>query len=230
MPQLDSESLTEFQVYTLRLERSLAHQTAMTLTYFPGKDQVSGTRTRDRIHGMIMGYDEVDTMELKMRLGNCKKAIFSPFTLIKAFLHVEKRRRFKEINDKIAAFQNILQNYGRVPIGNELAESRSSNEGNRLGDGADDPKKIQLYLEMCALKNALEAWNAQLRSLREDVIDDGGGGEFGADTAADIDPREYLRRLVEEYDVKINRCDTVLQGGSLTFQMVMPSFCCKISK
>ncbi|KAF6814517.1 protein kinase [Colletotrichum plurivorum] len=93
----------------------------------------------------------------------------------------------------------------------------SSSARSGVGGGADDPKNlIRLYLDVCALKNALAAWTAQLRSLREDVVD----GEFGAEAAADVEPREYLRRLAEEYDVKINKCDTVLQGASLAFQMV----------
>ncbi|KAF6821746.1 protein kinase [Colletotrichum musicola] len=230
------------QVYTLRIEQSLTHQTAMTVTYFPGKaGSTTGTAANPhRIHAIILGYDEDDTKELRKRLKKCKAAIFSPFTLVKAFLHVEKRRRFDEVNNKITAFQTILQNYGRVPIGNEASldrnNSRSGNANSPLarmkqawtkslmsssarsgvGGGADDPKNlIRLYLDVCALKNALAAWNAQLRSLREDV----GNDEFGAEAAADVEPREYLRRLAEEYDVKIDKCDTVLQGASLAFQM-----------
>ncbi|GKT78207.1 protein kinase [Colletotrichum tofieldiae] len=182
--------------------------------------------------------------ELKSRLKKCKQSITSPFTIIKAFLYVEKKRRFREVNDKITAFQYILQNYGRVPIGNESALDNSSSseeyDGSRghprhvvekglrkyregksrnsyLRASANDPKNlIRLYLDVCTLKNALTAWNSQIRAFRDEVEHD----EFGAASQIDIDPREYLRRLMDEYDVKIDKCDLVLQGASLAFQMV----------
>ncbi|GJC96163.1 hypothetical protein CH63R_01894 [Colletotrichum higginsianum IMI 349063] len=44
--------------------------------------------------------------------------------------------------------------------------------------------------------------------------------EFGAAAGVTIDSREYLRRLMEEYDIKIIKSDLVLQGASLAFKMV----------
>ncbi|GJC79025.1 hypothetical protein ColLi_01863 [Colletotrichum liriopes] len=215
----------------------------MTVTHLPGRSD-SATSIPDNTHAIILGYDDEDVEELKSRLKKCKQSIISPFTIIKAFLYVEKKRRFREVNDKITAFQYILQNYGRVPIGNESALDNSSSseeyDGSRghprdvvekglrkhregksrnsyFRASASDPKNlIRLYLDVCTLKNALTAWNSQIRAFRDEVEHD----EFGAASQIDIDPREYLRRLMDEYDVKIDKCDLVLQGASLAFQMV----------
>ncbi|KZL81695.1 hypothetical protein CI238_08566 [Colletotrichum incanum] len=242
-PTISRITSQDRRVYTLRLEHTLTHQTAMTVTHLPGRSD-SATSIPDKTHAIILGYDDEDVKELKSRLKKCKQAIISPFTLIKAFLYVEKKRRFREVNNKITAFQGILQNYGRVPIGNEAALDNSSSgedyddsDGNAMNvvekgrrkyrkgklrnsylrAGANDPKNlIRLYLDVCTLKNALTAWNSQLRAFRDEVEH----GEFGAASQIDIDPREYLRRLMDEYDVKIDKCDLVLQGASLAFQMV----------
>lgn len=185
---------------------------------------------------MILGYDTADTRELIGRLSGCKKSSFSPFTLIKAFLYVERKRRFREVNDKITAFQAILQNYGRLPVGQDRsvkadhhrmmpgrdAGSRKNlkNESmRRTMRNPEDPKTlIRLYLDVCTLKNALSAWRAQLEDFKTHA-----GADFD-DTNADIDPVEYMQRLIDEYKVKINKCDLVLQGASLAFQMVRATY------
>jgi len=119
----------------------------------------------------------------------------SPFTLIKAFLKIERDLRFEELDDKISNFVNILKNYGSE-------------------DSEATPKSmIDLYLEMGTLKLRLMTWSAQIADLKTHVDD-------FAEVKTDIDPDEYLRRLVQEYEVKINKCEIVLQGASLAFQMV----------
>lgn len=76
-----------------------------------------------------------------------------------------------------------------------------------------DPKNlIGLYIGVCGLKNQLTAWKSQIVGFQKWV------SELG--TREDIGPGEYLQRLVDEYEVKINKCDLVLQGASWAFQMV----------
>ncbi|KAH0443077.1 hypothetical protein CcaCcLH18_01190 [Colletotrichum camelliae] len=196
----------------------------MTITHFPERMGPSGII--ETTNAMILGYDHEDEAELNERLSYCKDAIFSPFTLIKAFLCVEKSRRWKEVNRKIAEFQSILQNYGRIPIDYERsvasdAEGRvprraSAGTRSRKDANSADPKNlIGLYIEVCTLKNSLAAWASQLKFFSENIEDD----EFGSASLSDISPREYLRCLMEEYSLKINKCDLVLQGASLAFQM-----------
>lgn len=199
-------------VYTLRLDYGLEYQSAMTITYFPkpaiNAHQISpGSRT----NAIIFGYEDTDIDDLVLPLQNCKESIFSPFTLIKAFLHVERKRRFKEVNHKIYQFQSILQNYGRLPIGEE-----DRDQGNGGGNAQDPKNLIGLYIGVCTLKNQLTAWRTQIAEFKSYASD------FAVPSGeqADIDPEEYLQRLVDEYDVKINKCDLVLQGASLAFQMV----------
>jgi hypothetical protein len=189
----------------------------MTITHFP-KPAVSNAQQSphgSKTNALILGYDDVDIEELILPLISCKESIFAPFTLIKAFLHVERKRRFKEVNNKIAKFQSILQNYGRLPVGEEEKDQDNS------GDNAQDPKNlIGLYISVCTLKNQLTAWKTQIASFQAHASD------FAVPVGEqpDIDPEEYLQRLVDEYEVKINKCDLVLQGASLAFQMVWRLF------
>lgn len=163
-------------------------------------------------YALILGYKDDDIEELKKCIQSCKETIFNPFTLIKGFLRVERGHRFKEVDRKIVHFQNILQNYGRLPFGADSSKQPQELDGNK-----DDPKNlIGLYLEVYVLKIRLMAWTSQITGLKKY------SSEFTSFTPSqhDIDPEEYLQRLVDEYEVKINKCEMVLQGASLAFQMV----------
>lgn len=212
-----------YVVYTLRVEHTLKHQTAMTITHFP-KSPPSPNKSTETLpssqpseipnsatYALILGYQDADITSLRSCLEKCKESIFNPFTLIKAFLSVERGHRFTEVNCKIVQFQNILQNYGHLPLGAEAA-GQVQDEGSE-----QDPKNlIGLYLDICTLKNRLMAWNMQIVGFKKFASD------FISFTTGrpDIDPEEYLQRMVDEYDIKINKCDMVLQGASLAFQMV----------
>jgi hypothetical protein len=164
-------------------------------------------------HALILGYKDADIASLKRCLQNCKESIFNPFTLIKVFLGIERSHRFTEVNRKIVNFQNILQNYGRLPFGSD-----GSGQPQDSGKGSEeDPKNlIGLYLEIYTLKIRLMAWSTQIAGLKKYTSD------FLSLTTGrpDIDPEEYLQRMMDEYEVKINKCEMVLQGASLAFQMV----------
>jgi hypothetical protein len=183
---------------------------------------------------MLLGCSREDTHEVHSRLEYFPNTIWSPFTIIKAFLELERERRFDDVDDKVCAFEEIIYNYGQQP-GKEtrsrprrlLDRASRAMRGKRgsaathkvkTGGKAEDPKElISLYLEVCHLKNALMAWRAQLSGFaklaRVDFRPPAGEQD-------DIDAEEYLQRMGEEYDIKINKCEMVLQGASLTFQMV----------
>jgi Mg2+ and Co2+ transporter CorA len=186
-------------VYILRVEHTMSHHTALTVTHIPGKEG-------SKVYAVMLGCStaEMDTAERK--LASSRNSAGSPFTLIKIFLELEKKHRFNEVDAKITHFQDTVQNYERLPIGTGSLDpaGRSRN--------AQDPKNlIGLYLDVCHVKNSLVAWRAQIDDFRE----------YAADfpNEADIESAEYLHRLASLYDHKINKCDLVLQGTSLTFQM-----------
>jgi hypothetical protein len=176
-------------------------------TPLPQKSPASET------YALILGYKDAEIANLEKCLQNCKESIFNPFTLMKAFLGIERGHRFKEVDRKIANFEDILQNYGRLPFGAD-----GSGQPQDGGEGSEeDPKNlIGLYLEIYTLKIRLMAWSTQIAGLKKYTSD------FLSLTAGrpDIDPEEYLQRMVDEYEVKINKCEMVLQGASLAFQMV----------
>lgn len=167
----------------------------------------------------MLGCSPSDIVTTHTKLSSARDSITSPFTLIKIFLELEKKHRFDEVDAKITRFQDTIQNYGRLPIGAGPPGGADASGNTGANVNSQDPKNlIGLYLDVCHLKNGLAAWRAQLEELKchvaEDFVDAGEGAEI------DIDPDEYLRRLVKMYDIKVNKCDMVLQGTSLTFQMV----------
>ena len=159
---------------------------------------------------MFLGCTPDDRTLIASKLGDAKQSIFSPFTVIKVFLELERWRRFLEVDEKVTLFQNTVQNYGHLPL------EADGDEGSYIANAQDPKNLIGLYLRVCHLKNGLVAWRAQLARLAEFA------DEFKAMVVSDseIDPQDYLQRLIDEYDMKINKCDLVLQGTSLTFQMV----------
>jgi hypothetical protein len=107
-----------------------------------------------------LGYDDDVITELKARLTSCEDSIFSPFTLIKGFLEVERKRRFKIVNDKIQKLQSILLNNGPIPIG---GEDVNPGDPENLYLNVQDPKNIvRLYVEVYQLTNQLTAWKIQI--------------------------------------------------------------------
>lgn len=72
-------------------------------------------------------------------------------------------------------------------------------------------KTVGLYFVVHNLRtDGLVAWRDQLKLLRERCAAGGGDEEMV----------EYLDQLVARYDHRIGRCDMVLQGASLAYQMV----------
>ncbi len=150
--RLSSDNLA---VYTLRVEHTLKDQSAITITHFreapptspssnkPSGGTASGTPPPQKppaseTYALILGYKDADIASLKKCLRGSKESIFNPFTLIKAFLAIEQGYRFTEVNGKIVDFQRILQNYGRLPFGEDGPTGLQDG-----GEGSEeDPKKL----------------------------------------------------------------------------------------
>lgn len=137
-----------------------------------------------------------------------RASAFSPFTLLKRFLEKERHNRLNEVDRALSDFETIIENFGFEATG----DGENSSE---------EPKNmIRLYLRVCHLKNGLVAWKTQLEKMLKscDKFRQMPGG------SVDIDSEVYIQRLIEDYDIRINNCGTVMEGASLTFQMVRGSF------
>jgi hypothetical protein len=197
-------------VYILRVEHTMSHHTALTVTHIPGvAGQGQGPRA-DQTFALMLGCSPADIATAERKLASSRTSARSPFTLIKTFLELERKHRFEEVDAKITRFQDTVQNYPRLPIGTGVHDSSSQASG---GNAQDPENLIGLYLEVCHLKNNLSAWKVQVEGFVRHA------GDFPAELETDIDPREYLERLAALYAIKINKCDLVLQCTSLTFQM-----------
>lgn len=84
--------------------------------------------------------------------------------------------------------------------------------------GEDGVKKKKRRTRTTATRSAMdedtESDDDDNEENEEDAVVFGGGT---------LDPAEYLQRTRDEYDVKIGKCAMVMEGTSLTFQMVSHS-------
>lgn len=143
-------------------------------------------------------HSEVLARELKLS----KSAAFLPFTIIKLFLKRERKNRLHEVDDAVEHFSVAL---GRVTI--PRTEHAKFDTGQLIG----------ICLNVNTLKSGLLASEAKLERIAQwtelSTIPDG-------DENCDIDLKVYLQHLIDEYHIRINDCETVLQGTSLAFQLV----------
>lgn len=156
--------------------------------------------SRDDAHGMI--HQELEAS---------RDSIFSPFTMIKLFLEKESRNRIKEVDKAVHDLQTVISNF----------EFQPPDTGSRASKGMEqDPKyMINLFLNVGYLKNGLDEWRSQLERMLECC------DEFRGMPSAenDIDPAVYIQRIIDDYDTRVRDCEVVMEGASLTFQMVRSS-------
>jgi hypothetical protein len=192
-------------VYILRVEHTMPHHTALTVTHIPG----TTAGRNSKVYAVMLGCSSEDIATVEDKFSSSRHSAASPFSIIKIFLELERQHRFWEVDSKITRFSNLIHNYGRFPLGTTNV-SETSHVG--YTNHAQDPENlIGLYIDVCHLKHNLEAWKVQITDFKQFVND--------FPDKADIDPAEYLQRLATLYEHKINKCDLVLQGTSLTFQM-----------
>lgn len=159
----------------------------------------------------MFGFDNLEIEDFSKRLRAAGEQLFSPFTLMKIFLELEKDKRFNIVTSNVTTIQSFIENHGRIPAG---ADRRS---GNTKADSDDPHKLLELYLAVGHLKSGLAAWKAQLLGMKKFIR------EFRVMTSPgsqEIDPNDYLSRLLDEYQAQIGKCETILLAISLAFQNI----------
>jgi hypothetical protein len=171
-------------------------------------EDLNGTAHK-KLYGLILGCAPEESARIKHDLATSSSAIFSPFTLMKVFLESEKDRALDEVDKAVISLQDVLENF-------------DSGSDFQQPDGTTGRQELKgligQYIAICDLRNGLLAWQSQLQRILSD-------SEVFAempDAKKDIDPKVYLQRLIDDYQVRINTCGTVIEGTSLGFQMVCP--------
>lgn len=176
----------------------------MAITFLPGTTTGS-QETGCRINALILGYSAQDVTIFEKTLRQRRREIFEPRTLIMAFLEVEKQRRFADVRQRRAGLLKILHKTGSA----EEVASGTSETTSRPYRHRDVDDNVGLYINVSDLVvDALQPWRDQILNLEAQV-----GGD---------DPRlaMELHQLALQYEHRLSRCDRILQGASLAYQMV----------
>ena len=170
----------------------------MAITFFPGSREPRTRSSGSRVNALVLGYDGYDVSLFEAQLRQRYRTIFTPQAVIMAFLEVEKQKRFREVRLRRSGLRMILH---RISSGEEVTEPPD-----RPRDVDDN---IGLYLHVSdLLVDGLEPWMQRILSLKAQ--------------ASDHDPQLSLdlHQLALQYEHRISRCDKILQGASLAYQMV----------
>ena len=118
-----------------------------------------------------------------------------------AFLEVEKQKRFGEVRLRRSGLRKILHRTSSADI---IAGITSRPDRHR-----DVDDNVGLYLNVSDLVvDGLQPWRKQILSLEAQV------GTEDAYLATE------LHQLALQYEHRLSRCDKILQGASLAYQMV----------
>ncbi|KAK0725057.1 hypothetical protein B0H67DRAFT_120625 [Lasiosphaeris hirsuta] len=194
------------EVYLLRTSNAVTHQTALAITHFPPFQLVNtsivlGART----NALISGISTDDLTKFKAML-HAPPTFPPPAHLITAFLELEKTRRFTEVRIHVRDMQTLIHGLGSEPIGSDPSARRKLNN------------TVDLYFVVQHLRtDGLIAWREQLRAFGARAFPPTATGGGSDDVVVMMG--EYLEQLGARYDHRISRCDTVLQGTSLAYQM-----------
>ncbi|KUJ21420.1 uncharacterized protein LY89DRAFT_433164 [Mollisia scopiformis] len=197
----------ECKVYTLRVEEKMEKHTAITITYFP--------KTKDlesKMYALVLGLNDQEIIKAFGQLRAASGNLFSPFTLMKIFLELERNTRLKFVSDKVTLLETLVDIYGGLPVTMGRATPKPGTYDHR---GDDSHGLLNLFLEVGYAKGGIAAWKAQLFGMKKSIK------EFRAmssPTSQEIDPSDYLSRLIEDYHVQIHKCDVLLQAIPLAFQ------------
>lgn len=183
--------------------------TAITITYFP--------KTKDlesKMYALVLGLNDQEIIKAFGQLRAASGNLFSPFTLMKIFLELERNTRLKFVSDKVTLLETLVDIYGGLPVTMGRATPKPGTYDHR---GDDSHGLLNLFLEVGYAKGGIAAWKAQLFGMKKSIK------EFRAmssPTSQEIDPSDYLSRLIEDYHVQIHKCDVLLQAIPLAFQRV----------
>lgn len=168
------------------------------------------------MYAVFFGCSKADAEGIYLELKASKGSVFSPFTMIKLFLEKEARNRIREVEKAIHKLQTVISNFEFQPPQASRIEA-SEGRKKKKKDLKEDPKQmVDLYLTVGSLKNGLREWRTQLDRMLQCC------DEFRlmASDENDIDPTVYIQRIIDDYDTRVFDCETVMEGASLTFQMV----------
>ncbi|CAJ2509040.1 Uu.00g140660.m01.CDS01 [Anthostomella pinea] len=149
-----------------------------------------------KLYGFFLGCDAALSETVSSEFKSSRSAALLPFTPMKLFLEQERRNRLNEVDKAVNSFSLSID---------------------RVTNHQVNPREIiEMYLKVNLLKSSLVAWKTQLERMK-------GWEELSAPAVGtdsnDIDPKAYLEHLIDDYDIRINDCETVLQGTSLAFQL-----------
>jgi len=178
----------------------MRRQSAIAVTHFPSvQTQINGTTVTigARTNALISGYDETDLSDFKANLKRLNHFPSAPSRLVVSFLEVEKERRFHQVRKTVREMQTVLHEVSQEPVTEAPSARRKLNQ------------TVNLYFVVHHLRtDGLVAWRDQLKLLRDQLT-----------VVTDKDMAMYLEQQVSRYDHRIGRCDMVLQGASLAYQM-----------
>ncbi|KAK0648507.1 hypothetical protein B0T16DRAFT_408321 [Cercophora newfieldiana] len=194
--------------YNLRTTNSLDHDTALTITHIPAKRLT---------YAISLGYTDVQVNTVLGRLEFAEHAALEPFTLINAFIQIEKRYRFEQVELHVDDITRRIKNFS-----SEIAAAASSKSKSKISRPIleDDPQNLVGKAgEMRLLTNGLVSWAREMERFKEKVA-----REFPSCVGKDekfplLDAGEYLDRTVDEYGAMVRRCEGMLEQVSMTFQM-----------
>ncbi|KAK0649011.1 hypothetical protein B0T16DRAFT_124709 [Cercophora newfieldiana] len=188
------------EVYLLRTSNAVTKQSAIAITHFPAAETklANGTCVTigARTNAFISGYDDDDLAEFTCNLRRLNDFPSKPSKLIVSFLEVEKEKRFHEVRKAIREMQTVIHELAEEPMEAPSARQKLN-------------QTVNLYFIVHHLRtDGLVSWRDQLKLIREQLH-----------KAGNEDTVMYLDQEVARYDHRIGRCDMVLQGASLAYQM-----------
>ncbi|KAK1752985.1 hypothetical protein QBC47DRAFT_387502 [Echria macrotheca] len=205
------------EFYLLRTSNALTFQSAITITHFPKHTVTANNSTITlgaRTNVFISGYTADTLAQFTSHITRSSSFPSAPDRIITAFLEIENKLRFSSVRAAVRDMQTVLQELAREPV----TEAPSARQ--KLLHTVD------LYFVVHHLRtDGLVAWRDQLLSLSKQLQEDGqqnqgpGNGQNQVTNDDKKHLRRYIDQLVSQYDHRIGRCDMVLQGASLAYQM-----------
>ncbi|KAK1830136.1 hypothetical protein QBC39DRAFT_331863 [Podospora conica] len=192
------------EVYLLRTSNAIDRQSAMAITHFPPFN-TGATTVGSHTTVLISGYDAADVAAFTKILRSCTPTttptLPPPHALAVAFLEIEKERRFHLLRGVIREMQKTVHILGDDHNGEVQTPAKRREQLNQT---------VELFFAVDHLRtDGLAAWRDQLRGLLERTKAKPDAGMMG----------EYLGQLVARYEHRIARCEFVVQGVGLAYQM-----------
>ncbi|KAK0611775.1 hypothetical protein B0T14DRAFT_335080 [Immersiella caudata] len=191
------------QFFLLRTSNAVGGQSAIAVTHFPSfKIPVQGRAGNNvtigaRTNVLISGYNEQDLEDFIANLGMLNHFPSAPSQFITNFINVEKEKCFRRVRETVREMQTVIHDLAKEAMKAPSARQKLN-------------ETVSLYFVVHHLRtDRLVSWRDQLKLLRDQVSQKGD----------DQNMVMYLDQQISRYDHRIGRCDMVLQGASLAYQM-----------